>query len=179
MFLDDIALVEQLTERYGLMLPFVDLGGQADPIVADYARLPDSPFVRLGARPYDHIAPGYLILNPELGDPPIEDLPQREAFGTVVCSSVLEHVENPFEVFAGFRRVLKPGGLLVVSTVFSYRHHDAPRDFWRFSPECLEMLASVAGLAVLESGWRVNALLVQHDEWNLVRSVYVAATWTN
>lgn len=174
MFYDDISLVNEAVKKYGLLRPVADLGGHADPIVADYARLPESPFVRIASRPFAHLDPDYAILNPEKGDPKIENMPANE-WGTVICLSVLEHVENPFKVFHGLWRCLKEGGLLILSTVFSYRHHEAPRDFWRFSPECLDMLAKGAGFKVLESGWRVRALLVQDDQYNLVQSVYVVA----
>lgn len=175
MFLDDLALVRESVKKYGLARPVVDLGGQTCPVVADYSRLPESPFVRLEGRPFDWLDREYEIRNPELGHPPIEDMPERDAFGTVICLSVLEHVTNPFEVFRGLERVLKVGGLLILSTVFSYRYHPAPHDYWRFSPECLNMLAEGAGLNVLECDWSVRALLKQSDEYNLVRGVYLVA----
>lgn len=174
MFYDDIALVTETVQKYGLLPPMADLGGQVAPVCADYSLLPASPFIQLKGRPFDHLDPSYTILNPELGDPPIEDM-QAAQYGTILCLSVLEHVENPFAVFDGLYRALLPDGLLILSTVFSFRYHPAPVDYWRFTPSCLTMLAEKAGLTVLDAGWRVRALLVQHDEWNLVRSVYVIA----
>lgn len=177
MFYADIALVGQQIAKYGLLKPLADLGGQAKPIVANYDLLPKSPFVQIEGRPFDHIDPDYLILNPEKGDAPIEELGD-EQFGTVLCLSVLEHVENPFDVFDGLYECLKPGGLLILSTVFSYRYHPAPVDYWRFTPACLRMLAERAGFTVLESDWHVRALMLQNDEYNLVRGVYVTARKT-
>ena len=174
MFLDDIALVTETLNAYGLLQPMADLGGQVAPVCADYDRLPESPFIRIAGRPFDHIDPTYTILNPELGDPPIEDM-QEAQWGTVLCLSVLEHVENPFAVFDGLYRCLKPEGLLILSTVFSFRYHPAPVDYWRFTPDCLRMLAEKSGFMVHDAGWRVRALLVQNEEYNLVRSVYVIA----
>ena len=174
MFLDDVVLVTEALREYGLLKPMVDLGGQASPVCADYTLLPESPFVKLEGRPFDRIDPSYTILNPELGHPPIEDMTEAK-WGTVLCLSVLEHVENPFAVFDGLYRSLLPGGLLILSTVFAFRYHPAPEDYWRFTPSCLRMLAEKAGLTVLDCGWRVKALLVQNDEYNLVRSVYVIA----
>jgi SAM-dependent methyltransferase len=174
MFLSDLQLVNTAWGKYGFLLPLADLGGQAHPIVADYSRLPNSPFMELPARPFDHLDPDYLIVNPEKGDPPIEEL-AADQYGTALCLSVLEHVTNPFAVFDGLYRCLKEGGLLILSTVFSYRYHEAPADYWRFSPECLFMLARKAGLKVLEYGWGERALLMQADEYNLVRGVYLVA----
>jgi 2-polyprenyl-3-methyl-5-hydroxy-6-metoxy-1,4-benzoquinol methylase len=88
---------------------------------------------------------------------------------------VLEHVENPFTVFDGLYRCLLPEGMLILSTVFCYRYHEAPRDYWRFTPDCLRMLAEKAGFMVHDAGFRVRALLVQNEEYNLVRSVYLVA----
>jgi hypothetical protein len=174
MFYDDVKLVEEVMTAHWLMQPIADLGGQVAPVVADYDRLPESPFIRLAGRPFDHLDPTYTILNPELGDPPIEEMTEAK-WGTVLCLSVLEHVENPFAVFDGLYRCLLPEGMLILSTVFSYRYHPAPEDYWRFTPSCLRMLAEKAGFMVHDAGWRVRALGLQEDEWNLVRSVYVIA----
>src|SRR3989344_3908004 len=47
-------------------------------------------------------------------------------FETILCTEVLEHIENPFEVEKEFWRVLKPGGQLILSTRFIFPIHDAP-----------------------------------------------------
>ncbi len=188
MFLDDIDLVDQLVDRYGLVKPLADLGGLERPTVADYAitlrtgRQRDR-YIQLPGRPFDHLDPDYLVLNPEHGDPPIEALPRTRAgaFGTVVCLNVVEHVVDPFAVFAGLAGVLAPGGLLIVSTVFSFPYHPSPRDYWRFSPDCLRMLAERVGLAVLEADWRLQihgGMGIQEihtGEPQEIRSVYVCA----
>jgi len=168
MFADDISLVGEMVVKYGLQKPFGDLGGlrHNDVTVADYRATIESPtheqhlrYQRLDRDPFCDVVGGdYLILNPAYGDPPIEYLPSKypDHFGIITCMSVLEHVLDPFEVFHAFRRLLKPGGILILSTVFSFPLHDEPRDFWRFSDKCLEHLASNAGLDVLESGFRLK-----------------------
>jgi len=54
-------------------------------------------------------------------------------FETVLCTEVLEHVKNPFQVVSELRRVLKPGGMLVLSTRFVYPLHDVPHDYFRYT----------------------------------------------
>ncbi len=166
MFLDDIHLVEEMTAKYGLKLPFVDLGGlrAKDITVADYERTiktgdQHARYLKLDANPFEHIAPGYEIVNPEYGNRCIEDLPEQwgyPPFGTIVCLSTLEHVKNPFQVFDAFYTLLQTDGLLILSTVFSFPVHGAPSDYWRFTPECLKMLAMNSALRILESGFRLD-----------------------
>src|SRR5450432_1955593 len=63
-------------------------------------------------------------------------------FDYVLSEQVLEHIEgNPQDVFDETWRVLKPGGIAVHTTTFVQPLHGFPSDFWRFSLECLKMLA--------------------------------------
>jgi len=188
MFWDDIKLVTEQVEKYGLRRPFADLGGMERPCVADYDLTiatgeQHARYVELTQRPFDHIDAEYTVLNPEKGDPYIEDLPYtyQNTFGTAVCLNVLEHVHNPFRVFAAFYQIMKANGLLVVETVFSFPYHPSPDDFWRFSPDCLRHLAKTAGFQVLECDWRLTIpsdkgiLNIQNNEPQEIRSVYLTA----
>lgn len=61
------------------------------------------------------------------------DLPDDTA-GTVLCLDTLEHVEFPHKAVAEMHRVLKPGGVCVLSSVMKFKIHAYPDDFWRFTP---------------------------------------------
>lgn len=63
-----------------------------------------------------------------------------ESFEVVVCSEMLEHAEDPQEVINEIRRVLKPAGRVVLTTRFAFPVHDAPADYWRFTPYGLRKL---------------------------------------
>lgn len=164
MFLADIKLVEQQVNKYGLIQPFVDLGGLAakDVTVADYDITlrtggQHDRYLKLDADPFTPLAGKYPILNPQYGDPSIEMLPAKypNHFGTAVCLNVVEHVVNPFEVFKAIYALMQRGGLVIVTTVLNFPVHAAPRDFWRYTPDCLRMLGEYAGFKVLESDFHL------------------------
>jgi SAM-dependent methyltransferase len=55
------------------------------------------------------------------------------SFDHVLCTEVLEHVEDPAGLVAEMLRVLRPGGTLLATVPFSARVHHAPHDFHRFT----------------------------------------------
>ncbi len=64
------------------------------------------------------------------------NLPDGSA-GMVLCIETFEHV---FEVRKGFDevfRLLKPGGVFVVTSPLNFRIHGYPDDYWRMTPNCL------------------------------------------
>ena len=64
----------------------------------------------------------------------------HQKFGTVICCSVLEHVENIFKMAENITRVVAPGGTLFLSVPFAWRFHGYPQDYWRFTPKALRFL---------------------------------------
>lgn len=79
----------------------------------------------------------------------VAPLPFRDnSFDTVLCTSVLEHVDD-IEAAAGeIARVLRPGGRLLISMPFLYPTHEAPYDFWRTTHFGLRGLLERHGLHV-------------------------------
>jgi len=58
-----------------------------------------------------------------------------ETAGTVLLLDTLEHVERFWVALEEVRRILRPGGLLLLSSVMDFPIHDYPADYWRFTPE--------------------------------------------
>jgi SAM-dependent methyltransferase len=75
---------------------------------------------------------------------------QEGTFETILCTAVLEHLENPMEVLFELFRVLKPGGVLILSTPLIWHVHEAPRDFYRYTEYGLQYLLSGSGFKILE-----------------------------
>lgn len=74
----------------------------------------------------------------------IEDVHQlsfaTDTVGTVLMLETLEHVKNPVQALAEVFRVLRPGGLVVISSVMDFPVHEFPADYWRFAPQGFELL---------------------------------------
>jgi len=66
------------------------------------------------------------------------------AFDAVICTSLLEHLEEPRRAIDEIRAVLRPGGLLLLSVPFRYPIHgtDRYKDYWRFTLDGLMLLLS-------------------------------------
>lgn len=65
--------------------------------------------------------------------------------GVVVLAEVLEHLERPRDAMREVARVLRHGGLAIVTTLFRFPIHEWPGDFWRFTPPGLESLLREVG----------------------------------
>jgi SAM-dependent methyltransferase len=76
----------------------------------------------------------------------IQTLPLlNESFDTVFCSQVLEHVPEPWKALAEMRRVLKPGGCLILTVPHMSWLHNEPYDFYRYTVHGLRFLLNQAG----------------------------------
>ena len=60
--------------------------------------------------------------------------------GTVLTFDTLEHVADPIRAVNEMYRVLRPGGILAMSSVMFFPIHEHPHDYWRFTPQAFELL---------------------------------------
>jgi len=65
---------------------------------------------------------------------------QDASFDIILCTEVLEHLHTPAKAIGEFYRVLKPGGLLLLTTRFIFPIHDAPGDYYRYTKYGLQHL---------------------------------------
>ena len=60
---------------------------------------------------------------------PIED----NSYDGIICSQVLGDVWNVKKAVAEMIRILKPGGVLLITESLFNEQHDEPHDYWRFT----------------------------------------------
>lgn len=70
-------------------------------------------------------------------------------FDAVLSTQVLEHVADPRVYLAECRRVLKPGGRLLLSTHGTMVYHPDPVDYWRWTHAGLRKLVEDMGFQIL------------------------------
>lgn len=75
---------------------------------------------------------------------------ESESFDTVFCRNVLEHVEEPREVMKEISRILKDGGTALVSVPHLAYLHNEPEDYYRFTGQGIEQIASETDLETVE-----------------------------
>lgn len=101
-----------------------------------------------GARPFfpESVRIETLDIDPQSGADHIADLcvcadvVGHERFDFIVCTEVLEHTRQPFDAARNMLQMLKPGGLVFVSTPFNFRIHGPLPDCWRFTEHGLREL---------------------------------------
>ncbi|TAE36839.1 MAG: class I SAM-dependent methyltransferase [Runella slithyformis] len=67
----------------------------------------------------------------------------------VLSTQVLEHVEDPEGYLAEAYRILKPGGLLLLTTHGYWMYHPDPTDYWRWTSAGLQKIVVRAGFEVV------------------------------
>jgi SAM-dependent methyltransferase len=97
----------------------LDLGAQTGPYAAHF---PNRVAVDL------HAGPGVQVVGDALALGFRDD-----TFDVVLCTEMLEHVPEPQRAIDEMRRVLKPGGTLLLTTRFLFPIHDAPHDYFRYT----------------------------------------------
>lgn len=76
-------------------------------------------------------------------------LPFRDqCFDTVLLLEVAEHLAEPRRAMASIARVLRPGGVLLLTMPFLYPIHDAPFDYQRYTAHGLTREMESGGLRI-------------------------------
>ena len=92
---------------------------------------------------------------------PFEDA----SFDSIFSSEVFEHVFNLPDVLTELRRVLKPGGLILVTCPFAICEHEVPNDFARYSSFGLRDLMDKHGFEMVKQEKTGNSVETVFQLW--------------
>ncbi|MEW6067949.1 MAG: class I SAM-dependent methyltransferase [Nitrospirota bacterium] len=77
-----------------------------------------------------------------------ENIPVEDAsYDTAILCEVLEHLEHPEQVLKETFRILKNGGILIMSTPFLFPVHAAPYDFQRWTDTKIRLVLESIGFS--------------------------------
>ncbi len=130
-----LKLLDGLTRSVDLPEPIYEFGAfrvpgqQHLPYVRDY--FPGKRYVGCDMRPGD-------------GVDEIQDLHQLSlpdaSVGTAILFDTIEHVREPWRATAEVLRCLKPGGVILMTSVWYFPIHAYPDDYWRFTASAFDAL---------------------------------------
>jgi SAM-dependent methyltransferase len=138
---------QAIAETFPLPEPILEVGSFQVPGQEEIADLrsfvPGKRYIGVDVRP----GPGV----DQLAD--VEDLPFADAsMGSVIAMNTFEHVARFWKGFDEIRRVLRPDGVFFLCSPFYFHIHDFPSDYWRFTPQALEVLLKDYPSRIL--GWQ-------------------------
>lgn len=139
---ESVDFIKKSIHQHKWDYPIIDLGtgdylSYYQPIFPT-VKITTLDFAQNGAKDIDIIA-DLLKLPPEL----------YNKYGLALCSDTLEHVRDPFIAVKEIYKILKPGGLFLLSTVACWGVHGHPNDYYRFLPEGLKYICENAGFKTL------------------------------
>jgi SAM-dependent methyltransferase len=76
----------------------------------------------------------------------------REKFDLVIAEQVFEHILRPDLAATNVLRMLRPGGMFVISTPFLLKVHGHPHDLYRWTEDGITQLLETAGFKVIRTG---------------------------
>ncbi|HNP24058.1 MAG TPA: methyltransferase domain-containing protein [Panacibacter sp.] len=79
-------------------------------------------------------------------------------FDSVFSSEVFEHIFNLDEILKEINRVMKPGGMLLITCPFSICEHEVPHDFARYSSFGIKSMLERNGFEIIQQNKTGNSI---------------------
>jgi len=96
-------------------------------------------------------------------------------FDAVIAIEVLEHLLHPEEAVNEIWRVLKPGGICILSTRFIYPYHPGPKDYYRFTWDSLtHLFRKFNRVEIYHHGNKIQAIweLINKGKLNIILNIF-------
>jgi SAM-dependent methyltransferase len=136
----------------------LEIGSRGDSSCGRRGHFPSCEYVGLDIHPGPNVD--------RVGDAhQLSSLFAPEDFDAVFSISVFEHLAMPWKVILEINRILKPGGLLFISTHPTWPAHELPWDFWRFSKAAFAALLHVrTGFEIIRCEEGLPCSIIPHGK---------------
>ena len=103
------------------------------------------------------------------------------SFDSIVANEVFEHVFNPDQFLNEVARVLKPGGMILMTMPFIWDEHEQPWDFARYSSFGIKSLLEKHGFEIVEQRKSTDDIRVIFQMLNayIYKKTSTQSTWLN
>jgi len=90
-----------------------------------------------------------------------------DQFDLIFAEQVFEHIEDPAAAANNILKMLKPGGVFLITTPFLIKYHPAPLDMWRWTKEALKVFLEKQGYVQVETySWgNKECLIANLEDW--------------
>lgn len=119
--------------------------------------------VGCGTKPYMHLYKSNEYVGLEIDTPQNREAKKADfyydgnifpfddaSFDSLVANEVFEHVFNPDEFLNELFRILKPGGMILLTMPFVWDEHEQPYDFARYSSFGIKALLEKHGFEIID-----------------------------
>jgi SAM-dependent methyltransferase len=127
------------------------VAGKGHSLVVDYGcgNMPYRPLFEPHVKSYVGCDfPGNELADFTLANSSLTPLQESRA-DIVLSTQVLEHVTEPMAYLEECKRLLRKGGLVILSTHGQYSYHPDPNDYWRWTSEGLKKIVTDSGFNLL------------------------------
>jgi len=74
----------------------------------------------------------------------------NSTFDLILCTEVLEHVSDTYSLFFELSRLLRPGGIIILTSPFAFSLHEEPYDYVRVTPYQIIECAKKSNLEIVD-----------------------------
>jgi SAM-dependent methyltransferase len=130
----------------------------ANPAQCDALEISGTDWADFGFKTYRTVEfPGFDICRDRL----------PETFDLIIAEQVFEHIPSPRRAAQNVRRMLRPGGMFVITTPFLIKFHPCPHDYSRWTKEGMVLFLEENGFVdVHTDSWGNRECLIANlEEW--------------